>query len=536
MILLRRFRVMTRLAVGFLMVSLCVAGLWLVATVSAHNSTTVSRTLSSTLARVEAAKQVKYRSAELYGKQTGYAFDIARGADRAIEDTAPSRAAFLATQKQLGVELDRLAAMPLSAGERRALRDARDQLSAFIKLDHEIIEGFRAGTPDAVRTANTKLLNDVVAVVQRIDTRVDELVDQTRAQAAVAQRTAKESATRTTTLATTLGIVALIGSVLLAIALTLSITRPLDMLRDRFDDIVRGDLTRRLAVTGNDEFTTVGTSFNAFVDKTAEIVRTISRSSDEVATASDALTEVSGRLVVNSAETSSRSATVSTTADTVSRKLQSIASAAAELTTALHKVDVDANEAAQIGDQAMAAARTTGALLARLNESSQAIGNVVEVITTIAQQTGLLALNATIESARAGEAGRGFAVVASEVRELAQGTANSTEDITAKVASIQQDTTTAIDAIAQITEIVSRLGGHQTNVAAAMEVQATTTNDMSDTINSAAQDTGEIAASVSRIADGAQATTDGVGETRRAAEQLTEMSHGLREMVGQFQV
>ncbi len=536
MYLLRRVRVMTRLAAGFLMVSMCVAGLWLVAIVSAQSSKTVSDSLSSALVRVEAAKQVKARSAELRGKQTAYAFDIIRGAELAINDTAPSRAAFLAAEKQLAIDLDRLAAMPLSAGERRALQATRNELKAFAALDKEVIGDFRAGTPEALRAANAKLLNDVVAVVQRLDTDVDQLVAQTKAQAATAQRTAQAAATRTAGFATALGVIALLGSTLLAIVLTLSITRPLRTLHDRFNDIVTGDLTRRMVVSGNDEFTAVGVSFNAFVDKTTEIVRAITKSADEVAKASEGLTAVSGQIMANSTDTSTQSNTVSTTADSVSKKLQSIAEAAEELSTALREVDTDANEAAQIGDQAMEAARTTSALLSRLNESSQAIGNVVEVITTIAQQTGLLALNATIEAARAGETGRGFAVVAGEVRDLAQGTAESTEDIVAQVASIQQDTATAIGAISQIIEIVSRLGGHQTNVAAAMEVQTATTNDMSRTITSAAQDTGEIATSVSQIAGGTQATTDEVGEARRAAEHLAEMSRGLRELVGQFRV
>jgi methyl-accepting chemotaxis protein len=325
------------------------------------------------------------------------------------------------------------------------------------------------------------------------------------------------TAIRTTTVATVIGLVALLGSVLLALLLTSSITRPLATLRSRLNSIAEGDLTRRLEIVGNDEFTMLAATFNTFLDKTADIVRTIIGSASEVAAASEGLTRVSGDMLATSHDTSAQSSAVSATADTVSRKLQSIATAAEDLTAALRQVDSDANEAAQIGDQAMTAARTTGALLSRLNESSQAIGNVVRVITDITQQTSLLALNATIEAARAGEAGRGFAVVAVEVKDLAHGTARSTGDITAQVASIQQDTATAIESVGWIIEVVGRLGGHQANVASAMEVQTTTTMQMSRTITSAAQDTGAIADSISRIAAGAHPTTSGVINARVAA-------------------
>jgi methyl-accepting chemotaxis protein len=536
MFLLRRVRVMTRLSAGFLLVSLCVAGLWVVAVASAQSARSASGKMNSVLARVEAAKQVKYRCAELYSQQTAYAFDIIRGAELATSDTAPSRSAFLAVQKQLAIELDKLATLPLSTRELSALAAIREQLQAFTALDQDVIARYRTGTPEAARSANAMILDDVVAVFQRLNARIDELVDQANTHAALATRAATTTATRTTATATVLGLAALLGSILLALLLTSSITRPLATLRGRLDNIADGDLTRRLEVTGNDEFTMLGTTFNTFLDKTADTVRAIIGSASEVSAASEALTKVSGQILATSLDTSAQSSAVSATADTVSKKLQSIASAAQDLTAALRRVDSDANEAAQIGDRAVEAARTTGALLARLNESSQAIGNVVEVITTIAQQTGLLALNATIEAARAGEAGRGFAIVAGEVKNLAQGTARSTEDITAQVASIQQDTATAIESVSRIVEVVGRLGGHQANVASAMEVQTTTTNDMSRTINSAAQDTGEIAGSVARIADGAHATTDGVSNAQRAAEYLSETSRSLRSLAGQFQV
>jgi methyl-accepting chemotaxis protein len=100
------------------------------------------------------------------------------------------------------------------------------------------------------------------------------------------------------------------------------------------------------------------------------------------------------------------------------------------------------------------------------------IGNVIKVISSIAQQTNLLALNATIEAARAGEAGKGFAVVANEVKELANQTAKATSEITKKIETIQIDSKNAVSAIADITQAIEKVNGHTGNIATPVEEQA----------------------------------------------------------------
>ena len=114
----------------------------------------------------------------------------------------------------------------------------------------------------------------------------------------------------------------------------------------------------------------------------------------------------------------------------------------------------------------------------KLGESSQEIGNVIKVITSIAQQTNLLALNATIEAARAGEAGKGFAVVANEVKELAKQTAKATEDIGRKIEAIQVDTKGAVAAIEEIGTIINQINDISNSIATAVEEQTVTTNEI----------------------------------------------------------
>jgi methyl-accepting chemotaxis protein len=174
--------------------------------------------------------------------------------------------------------------------------------------------------------------------------------------------------------------------------------------------------------------------------------------------------------------------------------------------------------------------------VSKLGESSTEIGQVIKVITSIAQQTNLLALNATIEAARAGEAGKGFAVVANEVKELAKETAKATEDISRKIEAIQTDTKAAVDAIASISGVINQINDISGTIATAVEEQNATTNEMSRNVSEAARGSGEITSNIAGVAEAAESTTRGATNTQKASQQLVETSTQLRRLVDQFKV
>ncbi len=163
----------------------------------------------------------------------------------------------------------------------------------------------------------------------------------------------------------------------------------------------------------------------------------------------------------------------------VNRNLQTVATGAEEMSATIKEIAKNASEAARVASEAVKSAATTNATVSKLGDSSVEIGQVIKVITSIAQQTNLLALNATIEAARAGEAGKGFAVVANEVKELAKQTAKATEDISQKINAIQGDTKSAVDAIGNISGIINQINDISNTIATAVEEQSATTNEMS---------------------------------------------------------
>jgi len=158
------------------------------------------------------------------------------------------------------------------------------------------------------------------------------------------------------------------------------------------------------------------------------------------------------------------------------------------------------------------------------------------VITSIAEQTNLLALNATIEAARAGEAGKGFAVVAGEVKDLARETAKATEDIARRVAAIQTDTQSAVEAIGQISTIVGEISNYQMTIASAVEEQTVTTSEMSRNVAEAATGSGEIASNITGVASSAAASSGVVNQIGSEIDNLAQLSEDLRGRVARFRV
>jgi methyl-accepting chemotaxis protein len=296
----------------------------------------------------------------------------------------------------------------------------------------------------------------------------------------------------------------------------------------------RGDLTQEINVSGQDAIGQMGSGLSQLLSNLRNSISKIGQTAATLSTSSGELSTVSQQMSANAEETSSQANVVSAAGEQVNRNLQTVATGSEEMSVSIKEIAKNATEAAKVATEAVKAAQATNATVSKLGESSVEIGQVIKVITSIAQQTNLLALNATIEAARAGEAGKGFAVVANEVKELAKETAKATEDISRKIESIQVDTKGAVEAIGTITKIITQVNDISNSIASAVEEQNATTNEMSRNVTEAARGASEIAKNIAGVAEAAQSTSHGAGDSQRAAQQLTAMSTELRELVAQF--
>jgi methyl-accepting chemotaxis protein len=298
----------------------------------------------------------------------------------------------------------------------------------------------------------------------------------------------------------------------------------------------KGDLTQEIQVRGSDAIGQMGEGLGKFFADLRHSIGSIGASAMNLASASEELTTVSQQMSANAEETSAQTKVVSGATLQVNQNLQTVATGAEEMGASIKEIAKNATEAAKVASTAVRAAETANATVSKLGESSAEIGQVIKVITSIAQQTNLLALNATIEAARAGEAGKGFAVVANEVKELAKKTAKATEDISRKIEAIQIDAKAAVASIGTISEVINEINGISNTIATAVEEQNATTNEMARNVSEAAHGSGEITSNIAGVAEAAESTSRGATDTQKAAQQLVQTSTELRRLVEQFKI
>ncbi len=239
-------------------------------------------------------------------------------------------------------------------------------------------------------------------------------------------------------------------------------------------------------------------------------------------------------LAANAEETSRQAQSVAAASEQATRNVETVSTATEELSKSIDEIASHVQEAARMTQHAVEQASRTNSTIQALGESSHQIGQVIKVITSIAQQTNLLALNATIEAARAGEAGKGFAVVANEVKELARQTARATEEISQKIESIQRSTGVAVESIAQIDDSIRKINEISTTIASAVQEQTAATNEISRNVSEAARGTADVSANITSVSQAADESGRGVSDIHASATSLTRESERLDQVTREF--
>jgi methyl-accepting chemotaxis protein len=266
---------------------------------------------------------------------------------------------------------------------------------------------------------------------------------------------------------------------------------------------------------------------DSFEGAVGEIIETVSSASTEL--------EASAGTLTKTAERAQQVTTaVAAASEEASTNVQSVASATEEMASSVNEISRQVQESARMASEAVDQARTTTDRVSELSKAATRIGDVVELINTIAGQTNLLALNATIEAARAGEAGRGFAVVASEVKALAEQTAKATGEIGHQISGIQTATQDSVNAIKEISGTIEKLSEISSTIAAAVEEQGAATQEISRNVQQAAQGTQQVSSNITDVQRGASETGSASSQVLSAAQSLSSDSNRLKLEVGKF--
>jgi methyl-accepting chemotaxis protein len=237
-----------------------------------------------------------------------------------------------------------------------------------------------------------------------------------------------------------------------------------------------------------------------------EFEGTVGNIIETVSSAASELEDFAGTLSSSAERSQDLTSKVSAASREASTNVQSVASAAEQMASSVNEIGRQVQESARIAGAAVEQAQKTNDRVNALSQAATRIGDVVELINTIAGQTNLLALNATIEAARAGEAGRGFAVVASEVKALAEQTAKATGEISHQIAGIQAATPDSVAAIKEISGTIGRISEISSTIASAVEEQGAATQEISRNVQQAAQGTQQVASNITDVQRGASAT------------------------------
>jgi methyl-accepting chemotaxis protein len=348
------------------------------------------------------------------------------------------------------------------------------------------------------------------------------------------------------------------------LVVTHSITNPLRATVAAFRKIAEGDLTQRLPLESRDEVGELRQSANLMTDRLGSMMNDITSCSKDLGHAAGQLSQTAGKLTQGAEQTKQQSTTVAAAAEEMSVSMSAMAGSSTqmsqnvsvvatsieEMTAAISEVARSAEQAAHVADEAAQLVQNTNQEIGQLGQTADGIGQVIEVIQDIAEQTKLLALNATIEAARAGDAGKGFAVVATEVKELARQTAEATNDIRQRVEGIQGSSGHAISAINRIAEVVTRVNEASRTIASAVEEQSITTKEISknlvqaatgaqtvcSNVSQTAAATREVSESIAHVDQNARHTAEDAVNTQNAGVLLTELSGRLESMVQQFTI
>jgi methyl-accepting chemotaxis protein len=477
--------------------------------------------------------------------------------------------------------------MVISEDGKKFLDDLQASIDRFVAEVHNytkaaILSGMTSlDYPPELRSASAEMTRNLNAAIEMRINSAKKLSESSSQEAIQSQEVA----------------IAILSAVLLisvcfGIFLTTSVTRPLRIVVGTLSKIEKGDMTVRTDLERGDELGILSKALNSMTAKLQGIFENLRRDSDTIASASEELSSVSKQVASGAQDTITRCTTVASSAEQtavninamasgaeeasasarevasaaeqMSANMNTIATATEEMSASIGEISSNANEAQKVAHEATAKSHEATNAMNKLGLAAKEISHVTDVIKKIADKTNLLALNATIEAASAGAAGKGFAVVAGEIKELANQSAQSADDIARRVDGIQIGTSEAVTVIDDVSDIITKINqsvesiskyvGEQTKASTEIASNVAQANigakRVASAIGEVAKGNGDIARNASEAARGASIVShnvvgveqsakdgaNGANQINQSANDLARLASDLKNILSQFRL
>lgn len=365
---------------------------------------------------------------------------------------------------------------------------------------------------------------------------IDELISINDQLAGQANQNAMASYSDTRQLTIIILVAITLFSILLGYLIARTISKPLQKLSALIDRFADGDLSGQSDIRSKDEVGRLAHSFNRMADNLRGLISQISMSAQSVAAASQEISATTEEIAHTSTNQAESASNITELFEDLSSAINSVARSASEAAELSNDTASMAHQGGQVLSDAMVSMQHVNDAIHRLEQDSQRIGEIIDVIDEIADQTNLLALNAAIEAARAGEQGKGFAVVADEVRKLAERSMDATKQITGIIKVMQQNTRDSVTSFAQNNKLADETGEAFQKIIQMVNDSAMKVSEIAAACEEESAQASEVMISVESIAAASQESAAAAEETAASSQSLAHLAEELNDSVSRFKV